>query len=94
MRRLVLLFLGGLLYGMFSVAWAAPTTESPEENEFIDYYTRIKDAVTAMHGIPRNDHAIWNNDLYEPLPDYWGVAVLIGHLAYSASWDIPPAIFL
>ncbi len=42
-----------------------------------------------MHGIPRNDHAIWNNDLYELLPDYRGVEVLIGHLTHSASWDSP-----
>jgi hypothetical protein len=30
---------------------------------------------------------VWDNDLYQPVPDYWGVAVLIGHLHYHAAWE-------
>lgn len=128
MRRLILLFLGNLLYGMCSAASAAPATLSPvkeereedqadevegQVSEFIAYlgthwgnaqreirstatgtierenmdsliYSRMV-AVTATHGIPVNDDTVWNNDLYKPLPDYWGIAVMIGYLTYSTS---------
>ncbi len=56
-------------------------------NEFIDYYTAVKESLTASHGAPLYDRTIWANDLYQPLPDYWGVAVQIGHLRYAAEWD-------
>lgn len=58
-------------------------------NEFIDYYARIKAVLNLVYGQPQDDQAIWLNDLYRPLPEYWGVAVLIGHLTYSASWETP-----
>lgn len=56
-------------------------------NEFIGYYTSLKQALNAVYGEPKVDQIIWNNDLYQPLPDYWGVAVMIGHLHYYAGWD-------
>ena len=55
-------------------------------NEFIGYYTAIKAALTAAYGAPTQDDVIWENDLYSTLPDYWGVAVMIGHLRYHAAW--------
>ncbi len=55
-------------------------------NEFIGYYTALKAALTAAYGEPTQDDVIWDNDLYSALPDYWGVAVMIGHLHYHAAW--------
>lgn len=56
-------------------------------NEFIGYYTAMKQALSAAYGEPEVDRVVWNNDLYAPLPDYWGVAVMIGHLHYHATWE-------
>lgn len=55
-------------------------------NEFIDYYHAIKTSLTEHYGQPSEDLTVWSNDLYQPLPDYWGVAVQLGHLRYAASW--------
>ena len=55
-------------------------------NEFIDYYQAIKTSLTEHYGQPSEDLIVWSNDLYQPLPDYWGVAVQLGHLRYAASW--------
>jgi hypothetical protein len=55
-------------------------------NEFIGYYTALKAALTAAYGEPEQDDVLWDDDLYETLPDYWGVAVMIGHLRYHAAW--------
>lgn len=56
-------------------------------NEFIGYYTSLKQALNAVYGEPMLDRIVWDNDLYQPLPDYWGVAVMIGHLHYHATWE-------
>lgn len=55
-------------------------------NEFIDYYRALKTSLTEHYGQPSEDLTVWSNDLYQPLPDYWGVAVQLGHLRYAASW--------
>jgi hypothetical protein len=49
-------------------------------NEFIGYCRTLKEQLTAVYGSPTNDRTVWDNDLYQPVPDYWGIAVLIGHL--------------
>jgi hypothetical protein len=56
-------------------------------NEFIGYYRTLKEQLTTTYGSPTNDQTVWDNDLYKPVPDYWGVAVLIGHLHYHATWE-------
>jgi hypothetical protein len=56
-------------------------------NEFIGYYRTLKEQLTAVYGSPTNDQTVWDNDLYQPVPDYWGIAVLIGHLHYHAAWE-------
>jgi hypothetical protein len=56
-------------------------------NEFIGYYATLKAALNTAYGGPSSDRVVWNNDLYSRLPDYWGVAVMIGHLRYQASWE-------
>jgi hypothetical protein len=56
-------------------------------NEFIGYYRTLKEQLTFAYGSPTNDQVVWDNDLYQPVPDYWGVAVLIGHLHYHATWE-------
>ncbi len=58
-------------------------------NEFIEYYAAVKDTLTAVYGQPLDDRTMWENDLYEPLPDYWGIAVQMGHLRYTATWKTP-----
>ena len=58
-------------------------------NEFIDYYEALKTSLTNTYGRPTEDQSVWNNDLYQPLPDYWGIAVQMGHLRYAARWDTP-----
>lgn len=58
-------------------------------NEFIGYYTSVKQALKGIYGEPSLDRVVWDNDVYQPLPDYWGVAVMIGHLHYHARWEIP-----
>ena len=58
-------------------------------NEFIGYYTSLKQALNGIYGEPSLDRVVWDNDVYQPLPDYWGVAVMIGHLHYHARWEIP-----
>jgi len=58
-------------------------------NEFIGYYLELKRTLTDTYGAPQDDHVVWDNDLYQPLPDYWGVAVMIGHLRYHATWNTP-----
>ena len=56
-------------------------------NEFIGYYASLKGALHSKYGDPEFDRVVWDNDLYRPLPDYWGVAVMIGHLRFHASWN-------
>src|SRR5262245_62149523 len=58
-------------------------------NEFIEYYGVVKTALIEAFGIPAEDNTVWVNDLYQPLPDYWGVAVQMGHLRLAASWETP-----
>ena len=58
-------------------------------NEFIGYYTALKEALSTVYGKPELDRVVWDNDLYHPLPDYWGVAVMVGHLRYHAAWETP-----
>lgn len=61
-------------------------------NEFIDYYSALKTSLTNTYGQPTEDRSVWNNDLYQPLPDYWGIAVQMGHLRYAANWNTPDGI--
>jgi hypothetical protein len=56
-------------------------------NEFIGYYEALKRTLTETYGTPLYDRVVWDNDLYQPVPDYWGVAVMIGHLHYHATWE-------
>jgi hypothetical protein len=56
-------------------------------NEFIEYYRTLKELLIAKYGSPANDQTVWENDLYQPVQDYWGIAVLIGHLHYHAAWE-------
>lgn len=58
-------------------------------NEFIEYYDAVKRALAEAYGNPAYDRIIWENDLYQPVPDYWGVAVMIGYLRYAATWHTP-----
>lgn len=61
-------------------------------NEFIEYYAAVKESLTQTYGRPNRDETIWENDLYQPLPDYWGIAVQLGHLRYLANWTTPDGV--
>jgi hypothetical protein len=61
-------------------------------NEFIGYYQTLKQMLIDRYGTPSQDRVVWDNDLYQPVPDYWGVAVLIGHLHYHSMWEAPEGI--
>ncbi len=63
-------------------------------NEFIDYYLAVKEHLTLAFGPPDEDHTTWHNDLYQPLPDYWGIAVQLGHLRYAATWTTPGGVLM
>jgi len=56
-------------------------------NEFIGYYLSLKQTLAGQYGAPLQDQVVWENELYQPVPDYWGVAVMIGHLHYHAIWE-------
>ncbi len=56
-------------------------------NEFIGYYSSLKQTLAAIYGEPLRDQIVWENDLYQPVPDYWGVAVMMGQLHYHAQWE-------
>lgn len=56
-------------------------------NEFIEYYGAVKDALIDSFGVPTEDQTLWDNDVYQPLPEYWGIAVKLGHLRFIASWE-------
>ena len=58
-------------------------------NEFLDYYAAVKQSLTDAYGTPKEEVTVWENDLYQPLPDYWGIAVQMGHLHYAATWETP-----
>lgn len=55
-------------------------------NEFIGYYNALKQTLTDTYGQPTTDLVVWDNDLYRAVPNYWGVAVMSGHLHYHAAW--------
>jgi hypothetical protein len=76
---------GGLVRGRYLVL-QRPVNRL---NEFIDYFGAVKQAVITTYGKPTQDRTVWENDLYQPLPEYWGVAVMIGYLRYAASWETP-----
>lgn len=56
-------------------------------NEFIGYYQTLKETLTETYGTASQDRVVWDNDLYQPVPEYWGVAVMIGQLRYHAKWE-------
>lgn len=58
-------------------------------NEFIDYYAALKLSLIGLYGLPSQDRMVWKDDSFKPLPDYWGMAVMMGHLHFVSTWDIP-----
>jgi len=61
-------------------------------NEFIGYYQSLKQVLAHQFGAPLYDRVVWDNDLYQPVPDYWGVAVMMGQLHYHAAWETTEGI--
>jgi len=57
------------------------------KNDHISDYEKIKGILTKKYSSPYSEKAIWKNDLYKKHKQYWGDAVSIGHLIYSARWE-------
>lgn len=57
------------------------------ENDYIYDYENLKETLTKKYGQPKSDKIVWGNDLYKSDKQEWGLAISIGHLAYTASWE-------
>ena len=63
------------------------TPSHTNENDFIQYYSQIKDALKEKYGQPAKDTDAWRNRLYQDDPEQYRFAVSLGHLVYSAKWQ-------
>lgn len=59
------------------------------KNDHIRDYNSITEILKKKYGKPKLDEQDWSNSLYtEDVEDY-GLAISIGHLAYTSEWDTP-----
>jgi len=65
------------------------TVTHSNPNDYIWDYKKWKEILTKKYGDPIEDREIWRNDLYKDDPQYWGLAISAGHLAYFATWETP-----
>lgn len=63
------------------------TVEHSNENDFIQDFMRIKEALGTKYGKATSENVSWRNDLYRDDRDEWGFAVSLGHLVYSSEWS-------
>lgn len=63
--------------------------EHTNENDYINDFSDLKEALTSVYGTPSIDTITWKNDLYKDDPQDYGFAVSCGHLVYVASWKTP-----
>ncbi len=61
------------------------------QNIYIDDYNSFKKVLTDKYGKPSSDDTIWSDDLFRDDPQNYGVAISMGHLAYTAEWIINEA---
>lgn len=63
--------------------------EHSNKNLYISDFKDIKNQLTKKYGKPKNDEAIWLDDLYKDDPSDYGLAISLGDLRYLAEWDSP-----
>lgn len=59
------------------------------ENLYITDFWTLREALIDKYGDPTSHDIIWRNRLYEDDYENWGLAVSIGHLVFSDSWETP-----
>jgi hypothetical protein len=63
-------------------------SEHSNKNLYINDYDDIKESLIKKYGQPNVDRPVWNNDLYKNDPSEWGMAISVGHLSYTAGWQL------
>ena len=66
--------------------------EHTNKNDFILDYERLKDALCEKYGDPKDQDRVWRDNLYKKDFSDWGLAVSIGHLKYTATWETEDTI--
>jgi predicted RNA-binding protein with RPS1 domain len=70
------------------------TTQHSYKNQYINDYETLKDILNKKYGKPQQDDQFWLNSLYKDDFQEWGTAVSVGHLSYSASWNMTDSAIL
>jgi hypothetical protein len=59
------------------------------KNDFISDYLDFQEILKGKYGQPQSDKIIWKNERYRNKPTRYGMALSLGHLAYSSDWKTP-----
>lgn len=61
--------------------------EHSNETQYINDFFTLKELLTDKYKEPIIDDIVWKNDLYRNDPQYYGLAVSIGHLSLLSKWE-------
>jgi hypothetical protein len=64
------------------------THSHSNKTDYINDYKSLKELLSHKYGEPITDDTIWYDDLFKNDPSDWGMAISIGHLAYSSKWRV------
>lgn len=70
------------------------TQKHTNKSDFIDDFEKVKAVLIKKYGMPKDDYKFWKNKLYKDDPAQWGLAVSLGHVEVSASWETVKAKML
>lgn len=59
------------------------------QNNYIVDYDDLKEILISKYGNPTKSDVYWINDLYRDEYQYWGIAVSMGYVEFSSSWELP-----
>lgn len=76
------LFDAGRLYG---IMYLINETHN-DANLYISDYEQLKAALTTKYGKPTVYKEAWENDLFKGTPEFYGSALIVGHLRYNTIW--------
>ncbi|MFC1607221.1 hypothetical protein ACFL47_04550 [Candidatus Latescibacterota bacterium] len=62
-------------------------TVHEKNTDYMTVYEEISEALKKKYGYPRENNIIWHNDYFKEDPDSYGIALGIGHLAFSSRWE-------
>lgn len=62
------------------------------DDSYIHEYEKIKKIMSEKYGNPSEDNIIWKDELFKNDPNYYGIAVAMGHVVNFAKWDTPNTI--